>query len=99
MADGGRKRKRFTPHSFTSVMRQKSGSSLDNDNDNDNDLFRLGGLLGLYVDLYVSDSCLMNKHASTAPPQIQYYILHLLNGCSTINSTTVRLLGLLSDVS
>ena len=28
MADGGRKRKRFTPHSFTSVMRQKSGSSL-----------------------------------------------------------------------
>ena len=69
------------------------------DNDNDNDLFRLGGLLGLYVDLYVSDSCLMNKHASTAPPQIQYYILHLLNGCSTINSTTVRLLGLLSDVS
>ena len=69
------------------------------DNDNDNDLFRLGGLFGLYVDLYVSDSCLMKKHASTAPPQIQYYILHLLNGCSTINSTTVRLLGLLSDVS
>ena len=67
--------------------------------DNDNDLFRLGCLLGLYVDLYVSDSCLMKKHASTAPPQIQYYILHLLNGCSTINSTTVRLLGLLSDVS
>ena len=69
------------------------------DNDNDNDLFRLGGLLGLYVDLYVSDSCLMTKHASTAPPQTQYYILHLLNGCSTINSTTVRLLGLLSDFS
>ena len=67
--------------------------------DNDNDLFRLGGLLGLYVDLYVSDSCLMTKHASTAPPQTQYYILHLLNGCSTINSTTVRLLGLLSDFS
>ena len=47
----------------------------------------------------VSANGLMKKHASTAPPQIQYYILHLLNGCSTINSTTVRLLGLLSDVS
>ena len=42
--------------------------------------------MGLYVDLYVSDSCLMKKQASTAPPHIQYYILHLLNGCSTINS-------------
>ena len=57
------------------------------------------GPISVYVDLYVSDSCLMTKHASTAPPQTQYYILHLLNGCSTINSTTVRLLGLLSDFS
>ena len=47
-----------------------------------------------------SDSCLMKiKTASTASPQIHYYILQcvsfILNGCSTMNSTTVRLLGLL----
>ena len=72
------------------------------DNDNDNDLFRLGGLFGLYVDLYCFRFVLNEKtrQCSTATNTILHLrAFHLLNGCSTVTSTTVRLLGLLSDVT